>query len=567
MKNKLKLFILGGLICSLVLWISFSHNIIDQDSVLEPESVFLENNENNNEVDKITDNSDIIVDNSFVLENTDNNIADEIDNTRADDEITTDEGDLSNNDGLIDEIDQTNSDILGDEGDSPSNNSTDNTANNTTENLTDNSTDSAASNTTDNTTDNAIDNTAIDLADTTTTNGYNQDNPLMGIQLGVLEPSRIVLTTGVNPAYSVGITFNLDMLSEDVEVMVLDSQKNLVNVYGVTDNTIDILDGEFRPLYVYKTFMSNLNSNSLYYYVIKSEDSYSDLYSFRTLVSGGEITFGFFGDPQGYKQSQYDNLSNIYSMANNMASGIDVSYIAGDIVDSRGSAESWDQWEYFDNAMKAYTQSSIFVTAIGNHDAGGAEPIYANTFNYPENGVTGLSERNFYFDLPYARVAVWDTESTSTFEAQSEWLNSIMASSSKPFKIVLMHRSVYPMLYNESHIRALAATFENAGIDLVLNGHDHIYSRTTMLNGEMLPEDSAGNLDSSGVTYITGGSSSGSKYYNTDDSVDRYWKDFVYDTNHPVFTILKIGKDTITINAYAVSNGVSELIDSVSLTN
>ncbi|MDA3845906.1 MAG: metallophosphoesterase [Vallitaleaceae bacterium] len=394
--------------------------------------------------------------------------------------------------------------------------------------------------------------------------------PLIGITLGSIDAKRIVLTPGENPAYSIGITFNLAMPSDDVTVLVVDSMKKLVGMYNTVESTIQVMVGDtYEPLYVYKTVMEDLSPNKQYYYTLKADNNYSELYKFRTLNVGSVTTLAFFGDPQGYKQSQYDNLAYSYSQAKAIASAtgtaIDISYIAGDIVDSGNSAQSWSEWRYFSTAMTQYTSESIFVTAVGNHDLYSDEGVYVNTFNYPENGVPGLSEMNFYYDLPYARVAVWDTEASSTFSDQEAWLDRIMSETDKPFKIVLMHRSVYPMAYNEGYIRNLAEVFEGAGIDLVLNGHDHIYSRTTMYQGEMLPVSVDGIINSDGVTYITGGSSSGSKFYDADEDTDRYWKDFVYDTDHPVFTIIRIGKDDIMIDAYTVINGVAETIDSVRL--
>jgi len=125
-------------------------------------------------------------------------------------------------------------------------------------------------------------------------------------------------------------------------------------------------------------------------------------------------------------------------------------------------------------------------------------------------------------------------------------------SDTKKFKIVLMHRSVYPMLYDEAIVRRLAETFENATIDLVMSGHDHIYNRTTMYQNEKVePGD--------GVTYIVGGSGSGSKYYK--EQGNRYWKHVIYDENNPVFTTVNITDKVINIFAYSVINDKLELID------
>ena len=74
--------------------------------------------------------------------------------------------------------------------------------------------------------------------------------------------------------------------------------------------------------------------------------------------------------------------------------------------------------------------------------------------------------------------------------------------------------------------------FDELGVDLVLSGHDHIYSRTEMYNGEKVTDGQQGTM------YIVGGCSSGSKFYDA-DSNGRPWQDVVYDENNPVFSVLK----------------------------
>lgn len=103
----------------------------------------------------------------------------------------------------------------------------------------------------------------------------------------------------------------------------------------------------------------------------------------------------------------------------------------------------------------------------------------------------------------------------------------------------------------ETDVRALHTAFENAGVSLVLSGHDHIYNRTKMYDGQK---------SSSGIPYVVGGCSSGSKYYDG-DSAGRPWQDVVYDDNNPVFSVLKIRDGVLSVEAYALVSGSTQKID------
>ncbi len=354
---------------------------------------------------------------------------------------------------------------------------------------------------------------------------YYDGNLYIGQRKEILDVERMRVSVGEN-IKEVGFTFSLD-------------SKNDLNLY--IDNHIVPLEYEYVEAldkYVYKCTVVNLESEQLYKFRIGNEMVISKYFDFTSLPND-VIELTYFGDIQGYNLSQYETFREVYDDAGE----IDLAYIAGDIVDK---GNSLSHWNYFDQMM-ATTHQDVMVTAIGNHDAYGKSKIYENTFNYPENGL--YSERNFYFDLPYARVAVVDTESSHS--DQKAWLKETM--DVNKFKIVLMHRSVYPIKYDGSYVRSFADTFDELNIDLVLSGHDHIYSRTQMKDNQK---------DAAGVVYIVGGSGSGSKYYN--QSTERYWQDVIYDNNNPVFIKLKLSEDKIDIESYAVESEI-RLIDSTTI--
>lgn len=380
---------------------------------------------------------------------------------------------------------------------------------------------------------------------------------LEGKQLGTLKVDNRVLTPDQTMMKGVRIAFQLEKSLSHVLVHVIDAQGSLVGTFETVYKPIIDEDAGW-DMNCYEATMADLVPGTVYQYVIEAEGLVSSLSSFRIPEVDEATTLLFLGDAQGYAQRHYDHLRDVYEEALTVAETrgtVDLTYMAGDIVDIGDNEE---QWSYFYRSMEPFLMESLFITAIGNHDTKSESQLYRSAFNYPINGITGLEDRNFYIDLPFARIAVWDTESSDTFDAQGQWLKDIMSQVPDKFKLVLMHRSAYPMSYDEGYIRELSTFFEVAEIDLVLSGHDHIYNRTTMKADHQVDIQE-------GVTYIVGGSSSGSKYYETDEVEQRYWKNVVYDDDNPVFTLINISETTLKIEAYAQTSSGIETIDSFTL--
>lgn len=366
-----------------------------------------------------------------------------------------------------------------------------------------------------------------------------RENP----ELELLHP---IVTNGEHYGTSLGLTFALKEVDTSVAIILADAQGYLVSRAVVEPlGYSELMQDET----VYKLAVEGLEPGQIYQYRIETTEAYSDIYTIN-MPSEEKFSMLVFGDLQGYKQSQYDNFAMLYSEALSYIENVDGLAIAGDIVDI---GDNEDQWTYFYNAYKASEINMPLVTAIGNHDVKGSSSQYLASFSYPGNGIEGLNERNFYIDIPDGRIAVIDTERISTYEEQQSWLLEIMSDESLIHKIVLMHRSVYPISYNETHVRVFAETFEAADIDLVLSGHDHIYSRTTVENKELTDIKQ-------GVTYVVCGSGSGSKYYDEKND-SRFWKNIIYDTNNPIVVNLLV-KDTISVESFAYEEESLILIDS-----
>jgi hypothetical protein len=161
---------------------------------------------------------------------------------------------------------------------------------------------------------------------------------------------------------------------------------------------------------------------------------------------------------------------------------------------------------------------------------------------------------------------------------------AIAANPNVKWKIVMWHYSIYSAgnHASDSPIRALRRDFvpvlEDYDVDLVLLAHDHVYTRTYQMLGDdpQLQQKIGANgeiVNPTGILYITGATSSGSKYYSLNCALDNstydtedYFEyvDKGYNFGVPSFSYIDIDNDSLTISTYS-SEDTDTLLDSYTM--
>lgn len=115
----------------------------------------------------------------------------------------------------------------------------------------------------------------------------------------------------------------------------------------------------------------------------------------------------------------------------------------------------------------------------------------------------------------------------------------------------------------------LPAAFSEAGVDLVLGGHDHIYTRTHLMDGTtpVVPEEApeAGDVlvqEDNEVMFMTASSSSGSKFYDYMDSEGgedpalTHPSTAVWNQDYtPDFSNVQVTEDRLTVTTHNSEDG------------
>jgi 3',5'-cyclic AMP phosphodiesterase CpdA len=161
----------------------------------------------------------------------------------------------------------------------------------------------------------------------------------------------------------------------------------------------------------------------------------------------------------------------------------------GDVVYPAGEDQDYDE-RFFGPYGETLREVPVFPT-LGNHDVDGAGgAAYLANFRTPRNDPRGTG-RYYSFDWGGVHFVSLDSELYykdlhGSPAEQRAWLESDLAATARPWKVVFLHRPPYSSSDHGSDftIRAdLAPVFARRGVDLVFSGHDHAYERTVPTNG------------------------------------------------------------------------------------
>jgi len=193
----------------------------------------------------------------------------------------------------------------------------------------------------------------------------------------------------------------------------------------------------------------------------------------------------------------------------------------GDLVSDGERLDHWNAW--FHSARTILNRVPL-MTCIGNHERQSMN--YLNLFSLPENGPEGLIEQAYYFDYGPARWIVVNTE--VDLVAQAEWMEKVLQDNPHPWAFAFLHRPAWaghPHRGTGSQdVRdAWAGLFEQYGVEIAWQGHDHYYYRTKALRGDEVVASGEAPI------YVTSGGAGaplypimGTDFAEVYESVDHY---------------------------------------------
>lgn len=406
-------------------------------------------------------------------------------------------------------------------------------------------------------------------------------------------------------AFNWNTTWMTDTIIQLTESSELNFEaKDILEFEGTVEKSLVANDG-----FIHRVVAKELKENTTYYYRVGDKDvnCWSDIGKFTTAEDKNGTKFVHISDPQGYEEIHYDNYNELLKVASN-TSNPDFFCLTGDIVnDSYANTNpKLEQWEWALTNQKEFMQNYPFMTTAGNHEA--ANNDYTSRFNHPfkEYQTNGAYYSFNYQGTHFISLNTNDSDSTMSnsrglSEKQITWLENDLKNNNTTFTIVMMHKGIYDAGghcsnkdgtdYDISKIRTqLSPIFSKYNVDLVLQGHDHLYSRSYPIEGNIVDEELVTTYDSNntkkevtfenatyniydnpnGTIYLNSGTASGSKYYSVvdydEDKIPLEKKD---SPSHRMFTEIVIEDKILYAKVFKIINGEAILFDTfgISKTN
>ncbi len=158
----------------------------------------------------------------------------------------------------------------------------------------------------------------------------------------------------------------------------------------------------------------------------------------------------------------------------------DLVVMAGDNIYDQGEIAKLKA--VFEDPYQPLLQQKVrFQACLGNHDireANGDGQVKTPLFN--------MKGRYYTFREKSVQFFVLDTNPNTDWPSQLAWLGQTLAQSDAPWKIVYGHHPIYSSGHygtDRAMVQRLAPLFKKHRVQLYINGHEHNYERTKLIDG------------------------------------------------------------------------------------
>lgn len=259
------------------------------------------------------------------------------------------------------------------------------------------------------------------------------------------------------------------------------------------------------PRTLHHVELTGLKPSTQYFYRVTTRRgdevlSRSEVSTFRTAVGPSEaIAFTVIGDTQNNPEVTTRITEHAYALRP------DFQIHVGDIVGTGANKHEWTN-EFFKPSNKLMSRLATFPV-IGNHEED--THFFYDYFD--------LADRKSYYTFTYGNAQFFMVDTNKPIlpgTTQYEWLAGELGKSTATWKIAVHHHPIYssdendhgdtyrgPSTWGGMQHRPLATLYEKNNVDLVLNGHIHLYERTHPIRND--------KVDPTGVRYITTGGAGG----------------------------------------------------------
>lgn len=370
--------------------------------------------------------------------------------------------------------------------------------------------------------------------------------------------------------------------------VTVESEEVIRSYPGIDIGIFGLFTYEF-PMNRHTVKLEGLTEGATYFYRVGDAERgwWSETGSFRVADGSDNVTFLHMTDPQSQNERQY-NRAWAKVLESAFAEHPDADFIinSGDLVDH---GDNQKQWAWMFDTGAEYLMNTYMMPASGNHEDMGTNAL-TNFFVLPNAPEQDTQSGVYYsFDYNSVHIAVLNTndldENEALNAAQVEWLKADMTQSDARWKFVVLHKALYSQgsHYADDDVCAmraqLGALMPELGIDMVFQGHDHVYMRTGSLDNNALTAYDRvylnfdenvyrAQIQPKGTTYVISGTAGVKTYIQNDVTLtDKYFPrgDKILSVDYPMYSAVRIVDGVLYFDAYQVTADGSERVDSIAI--
>lgn len=386
-------------------------------------------------------------------------------------------------------------------------------------------------------------------------------------------PDRVVLTAGANPSTEMAVSFRTDSQQRTAEAQItvaVDGPTLEYQAQTVTGVTTYFPSSNGLAHY-HQVRFTGLTPDTVYAYRVKGHAGYSEWHQFKTAAAEDKpFRFLYLGDTQ----------NGILTFASRVIrqgfheGKISLVVHAGDLVAQRDDLDHDDEWGEWTQAGSYNYAMVPQLPATGNHEYAdhilpdGEEsrilgPHWPVQFALPANGAESIKETTYFVDYQGVRFIILDGTAAldlGKLDTQTQWLEQTLASSQANWNVVLFHQPIFTCARpNDTPVLKAAwkPVFDKHKVDLVLQGHDHCYSRLSSEAGKAAGLTARKRGEAQGPVYLV--SVAGSKMYGLNDRAG-HQPDKVAEATE-LYQIVDVTKQKIAFRTYTASGKLYDGFD------
>ena len=293
-------------------------------------------------------------------------------------------------------------------------------------------------------------------------------------------PSRVLLTFGNEGELSRFVSWMCGDKVDENAVLLLADSTDTISVKAIGE----VFESRAGKAAYYRAELNGLKAEHTYNYAVKTNGTLSEWYSFTTSNPDSEsFSFLYMGDVQ----DTINGVANIL-LKKAISRHPEVEFVAfgGDLIERPTDAYFAETFRSIDSVCTAMP----IVNITGNHDylkylIRKCERRFALTFPYFLKGMEERGDENHLFTFVYHNTQFFllDSERGACFLFQQKsWLKDRFDECNTKHRIVMLHHPLYSVKNKNNNLVerwVFNDMIQEAGVELVLQGHEHGYTHCT----------------------------------------------------------------------------------------